>query len=38
MSRDTATSWSKEIKPVALCIAKLCLAEGISLFVGYIAS
>jgi len=30
MSWDEATLSSEEIKPVALCIVELCLAEGIS--------
>jgi len=30
MSWDKATSSSEEIKPVALSIVELCLAEGIS--------
>jgi len=32
MSRDEVTSSSEEIKPVALSIVELCLAEGISQF------
>ena len=30
MSQDEAMSSSEEIKPVALSIVELCLAEGIS--------